>query len=247
MFRKILIISGIFILAGTFWFAALRMKNPAVPVGKPEVVTVGVEVGILTAPLLVAQEKGYFKEQGLDVQIRPYQAGKLALEAMLRGEPLDMATVGPVPIAIKALDRNDFSILTTFVYSESDDKIVARKDKGIAAGGDLKGKKVGATFGTSGQFFLTNYIVLSGLSPADVRLVDLKPNDLPEALVNGEVADGKFDTDVPEGPSYTVAIQGAGLVINGAPISVAGNADINFKADGNLVVNTDLTAGRDSI
>ena len=186
------IISGLVLLlvvgAGVFGFVRLRGTGSNESyTGQTEKVTIGVEVGILTAPILVAQEKGYFKEQGLDVQIKPYQAGKLALEAMFSGEPLDMVTVGPVPIALKALGRDDFSILTTFVYSESDDKIVARKDKGITTGSDLKGKRIGVTLGTSGQFFLSNYLILNGLSAADVHMVDLKPDDLPEAFLSGEV------------------------------------------------------------
>jgi adhesin HecA-like repeat protein len=58
------------------------------------------------------------------------------------------------------------------------------------------------------------------------------------ALVNGEVEDGVFDTQVGEG-GYTTAIPGAGLYLGGSPISAF---SIGYVADGNLVVNTDLTA-----
>jgi uncharacterized repeat protein (TIGR01451 family) len=69
----------------------------------------------------------------------------------------------------------------------------------------------------------------------------LADGDVP--LDDGEVTDGIFNTDVTEGPDYTVAIPGAGLVINGAAIVVPG--DIRYSADGDLVINTDLTAGDD--
>jgi hypothetical protein len=57
-------------------------------------------------------------------------------------------------------------------------------------------------------------------------------------LVGGELDDGFFDTQTPEG-AYTTVIPGAGLVINGGPISASG---IDYRADGDLVINTDLTA-----
>jgi len=58
------------------------------------------------------------------------------------------------------------------------------------------------------------------------------------ALTDGEVEDGRFDTQILEG-GYVTLIAGAGLVINGAPI-IARN--ITYKATGDLVVNTDLTS-----
>jgi hypothetical protein len=61
------------------------------------------------------------------------------------------------------------------------------------------------------------------------------------ALVQGEVENGFFDTLIPEG-GYTSIILGAGLVINDGPISAR---NITYRADGNLVINTDLNAKDD--
>ncbi len=57
-------------------------------------------------------------------------------------------------------------------------------------------------------------------------------------LVAGELADGVFDTRRPEG-GYTTRIRGAGLVVDGSPISAP---NVNFSADGNLVINTSVTS-----
>jgi FG-GAP repeat len=58
------------------------------------------------------------------------------------------------------------------------------------------------------------------------------------ALTAGEVGDGRFDTNITEG-GYTTVIAGAGLVVNGVPVIAQ---SITYRADGNLVVNTNLTA-----
>lgn len=65
------------------------------------------------------------------------------------------------------------------------------------------------------------------------------PADGDVLLDDGELNDGFFDTAIPEGPDYTVAIAGAGLRIHGAAIS---NFSQDFSADGGMTVNTDLTA-----
>jgi hypothetical protein len=62
------------------------------------------------------------------------------------------------------------------------------------------------------------------------------------ALVDGEVDDGVFDTQRPEG-AYARVIPGAGLVLGGTPIVV--RRDMNYRADGNVTVYADLTAGDD--
>ena len=165
----------------------LNKKITKIDIGKTEKVNVGIEVGMLTAPILIAEHNGYFKEQGLEVNFKPFQAGKLALESMLLGDSVDIVTVGPVPITLKSFNRQDFSIFTTFVSSDSDDKIIARKDKGINTMTDLKGKKIGLTVGTSCQFFVDSILVFNGISTSDVQTVDLKPNDLSEALESGKV------------------------------------------------------------
>ncbi len=57
-------------------------------------------------------------------------------------------------------------------------------------------------------------------------------------LDSGELDDGFFDTLIPEG-NYTTVDEDAGLSIHGAAIS---SANIDFSANGNIVVNTNLTA-----
>lgn len=61
------------------------------------------------------------------------------------------------------------------------------------------------------------------------------------ALVGGEVEDGLFDTLVPEG-GYVRVIPGAGLVVNGGPISAR---NVTYRAQGDVVINADLDADLD--
>ena len=63
-----------------------------------EAVTLGVETSLLPAAVWVAEHKGLFKEEGLDVTIKEFNSGSASLSAMLNGEGIDIAAAAPTPI-----------------------------------------------------------------------------------------------------------------------------------------------------
>lgn len=148
--------------------------------------TLGVETSLLPAAVWVAENKGYFKEEGLDLEIKEFDSGKLSFLAML-DSGVDISTVAPTPIMFNSFKRQDFSIFATFVYSYDDVKVIARKDKGIKTAADLKGKRVGTPAGTTGQFFLSSFLIYKGLNASEIQEVDIAPSDLPGALEKNRV------------------------------------------------------------
>ncbi len=158
--------------------------------GKPDEidkVTLGVESSLLPAAVWVAENKGYFQEEGLDLTIKEFDSGKSSFLAMLEGEGVDISTVAPTPIMFSSFDRQDFYIFSTFAYAYEDIKVIAHGDKGITAAVDLKGKKIGTPLGTTGQFFVETFLIQNGLLPSDVEIVDIAPSQLPDALNNSLV------------------------------------------------------------
>jgi NitT/TauT family transport system substrate-binding protein len=65
--------------------------------------------------------------------------------------------------------------------------IVARRDRGISVPAALTGKRVGATIGTSGDYYLWAFLIRHRLSPGDVELVDLPPGRLAQELASGSI------------------------------------------------------------
>ena len=63
------------------------------------------------------------------------------------------------------------SIIATIQTSDIGNAILARKDKGILTLGDLKGKKIAATLGTTSDFFLDAILAVNGISRKDVEIV----------------------------------------------------------------------------
>ena len=155
--------------------------------GPIEKVTLGVESSLLPAAVWIAENKGYFEENGLEITIKEFDSGKASLVAMLDNDAgIDISAAAPTPIMFNSFDREDFYIFSTFAYAYEDIKVIANKDSGIADANDL-GKKIGTLMGSTGEFFTEAFLIYNSISFDDVEMVDVAPSDLPEALNNGQI------------------------------------------------------------
>lgn len=182
--RRMLAGIAILVLIGiSFGGCSPSMENP----GITEKVTIGISAtSLLPALIHVAEEKGYFLEEGIDIVIEGYPTGKAALEATFNGE-VDMGTVAETPVVFNSFERDDFAVFTTIVGSVQHCKVIARKDRGINTPQDLIGKKLATTIGTTAHFFMAVFFAINGMDISDVEIIDLKPGEMVEEIVNGEV------------------------------------------------------------
>ncbi len=155
------------------------------PAESLEKITFGSSATHKIGAVFVGKSKGYFEEEGIDLTIKQFGSGKASFEAMLRDE-VEISAVADTPIMLESFKREDYYIIAG-MYTSFDDKIIARKDKGISSIADLQGKRVGLTKGTNAQFVLDLFLIHEGISPSEVEVVDIKPLNLPSALENGEV------------------------------------------------------------
>ena len=103
----------------------------------------------------MSEEKGYFEEMGLNLDIKEYDSGRASLTALLEGDKnIDICTVAPTPIMFNSFERHDYVIIATFVYSWTDIKVSANQGNGVNSAEDLIGKKIGVPLGTTAQFFV---------------------------------------------------------------------------------------------
>jgi len=140
-----------------------------------------------SAATIVAYRKGYFSKRGLDVDVRRFPSGKLALDAVLGGGA-NFATVAETPVVFAGFANLPAVVLATISYSSDSCKVAARKDLGVGGPSGLKGKKVATAVGTSAEFFMEAFLKGNGLSRSDVEVVTLKPEDMPSALSRGDIA-----------------------------------------------------------
>ena len=140
----------------------------------------------IAGPVYIAFTKGYFEDEGLDVTLQPQTSGKASLNAVIEGKA-DLGTVAETPIMHAGLREEKTYMIATIHHSDENTVIVARKDKGISIPNDLKNKKIGVSVGTNGEFFLDSILIMHGILSSEIEYVNLKPEEMFYALVNGEV------------------------------------------------------------
>ena len=83
-----------------------------------EKITLGAEASLVTPAVWVAENKDYFQENELEVDIKTFESGKRSFPTMLEGGDVDLSTVAPTPIMFNSSKRDDLSVPATFVYCE---------------------------------------------------------------------------------------------------------------------------------
>jgi|UPI00068E098D NitT/TauT family transport system substrate-binding protein len=136
-------------------------------------------------PLFLARDKGFFKEEGLEVEISVIQ-GLAERKAALKGNKVDgVATTLDIESTLEA-EGVPLTIVWALDDSYGGDGIVARKD--IKSVADLKGKTVALDVGTTSHFFLLNCLEKAGLSEDDIVMVQSgSAGDAGQAFVAGKV------------------------------------------------------------
>jgi NitT/TauT family transport system substrate-binding protein len=103
--------------------------------------------------------------------------------------------------------------------------VVARQDRAIRSPGDLRGRRIGLTTGTSAHFWLDSFLLRHQLVLADVHLQHVPAEGLAAALASGEV-----DAVATWQPYLDVAQDAVGN--NGVLLTMAGIYDAPWSLAG---------------
>lgn len=158
---------------------------PAPPL-QPLPLTIAVSPKYIGSGLvLVAQAKGYFAQQGLQVTLLPHTSGRDAQDAVLARQA-DIATVGDTPLTFAILARQPVTLVATIFKAGGAHAIVGRSDP-KRPGDALQGRRVGVTLNSDSHFLLSVLLARQGHTLADVSLVPMPPQAMADALREGRV------------------------------------------------------------
>lgn len=133
---------------------------------------------------IVAKGKNFFDAHGLDVQVTNFTTGKQCLETVVGGGA-DIATTAEAPTTAAAMANQSIAFLARMEYSYL--KTLTAANAGIETIADLKDKRIGYTAGTGGEVYTLMLLKKVGLSSNDVRLVNLRPQEMVPALASGSI------------------------------------------------------------
>ena len=174
------------IIALYFWQAASRSPKATVPAGPPEKITISTLPIYPAALLFIAQEKGYFRDNGLEVDIQPVETGRICLDYLLAGR-VDIAFMADFVILEEILKGSTSLRILGSPAAVDFIHLLALKDHGIIQPSDLKGKRVGVARSTVAEFFLGRFLTFNDLSLNDVKVTYLNPSEMAAALANNRV------------------------------------------------------------
>ena len=139
-----------------------------------------------SAICVVAVEKGFFKDAGLEVAATRFDNGAACAEALLSGA-VDIASLGDTAVVIATAKGPEVKIIASHSAGENRHRIMAPADSPLKRPEDLKGKRLAVRKGTSAHGGLLMLLDANKLKPGDLRIVDMAPAKMPEALAKGTV------------------------------------------------------------
>lgn len=179
--KNIISLAAVIVLAA---IAATYLANNRSPA--PENLVIADAAQQMFALLYVAEAKGFFADEGLEVSYQKFTSGRDALSSVINGDS-DVATVYETPIVLNSGKGHRVRVLSTLHTSNKNTALIARRDRGIETPADLKGKRIGVSPNTNGEFFLLQFLVNEGVAPDSVELVNVNPQDMVMSLTKGHV------------------------------------------------------------
>jgi NitT/TauT family transport system substrate-binding protein len=159
------------------WPAVLAIAGLAWGAGDAGAVTkvrlaVGGKPALFYLPLSVTERLGYFKDEGLDVEISDFPGGGRALQALMGGSADVVAGSFDHTIQMHAKGQPIVAVVELGRYPGYVLGVLTAKAAGYRGPADLKGMKIGVTAPGSSTHFMARYLMAqAGLKPDDASFI----------------------------------------------------------------------------
>lgn len=138
---------------------------------------------------IIADQKGLFAEEGLNVHANYVQTGKIAMDAVVSGD-LNFGVIVDVNIGfVKFQEGADIKVVSS-IAEKYDDAIVARRDQGIERPADIEGKTLAMLTGTTSHRFADLFIDFYKLDRRKITVLNLSPPSIQASVINGQIPAG---------------------------------------------------------
>ena len=183
--KKVLIVFVLLALIGGFAFAAGQEETG--DSSGDDIITINVshQPAFSHGLLYMARDKGWLEEEGLDLNLILFESGIPQEEAMASGN-VDISMIGSTAVIIgaqrKLVDQRCFGIAAEVTPLFT----IISNDPNVKNPGDLKGKTVVFTVGSSMQYFLDMALAKFGLTEDDINVIHMEPSDAQIAYLAGD-------------------------------------------------------------
>jgi NitT/TauT family transport system substrate-binding protein len=172
------------------------------------ILAVGGKTAVVYLPLTIAEQQGFFKAEGIDVEIQDLQGGAKALQALVGGSADVVIGYYDHTIQMQAKNKDIKAIALLGRYPGLVLGVRSDLAASVTNVAGLKGMKIGVTApGSSTQFMVDYLLSKNGLRPSDVSIVGIGAASTAVAAIEQRQVDALVNMD----PMITV-LESRGLV-----------------------------------
>ncbi len=135
--------------------------------------------------LYLAQEKGFYREAGVEVRLVEFSSLSDARRAYERGQIDGLGTTVVEVMQARSLPGRNLQIVDVVDYSDGADVILATPE--LAGQESLRRARVGVELGSLGIYVLVRALEEQGLTLEDITIVSLDQLSMQQAYENGEL------------------------------------------------------------
>ena len=148
--------------------------------------------GLATSlPIYIGIQKGFFEEEGVDVELLKVTSGNEVFNALLRSEidvgelPIDPLILGGAQseTGVSVFLLGEFSNMSNREF----DALVVSPGSSIRSLSDLTSKKIGVFPGVTAKTFLAHYLKQKSVDISEIEFIELPPTTQLQALSAGSI------------------------------------------------------------
>ena len=147
-------------------------------------INMGIEPWIGYAPWYIAQDKGFFKKNGIDVKITNFNTDDQQNAAFIANH-LEVSNIATHTSLLLAQEEVPAKIVLVEDKSLTADAVIAPDP--IKSIKDLKGKSVAYEQGTTSDILIHYALAQNGMSTDDINVVPMNASDAGNAVIAGKV------------------------------------------------------------
>lgn len=151
--------------------------------GETTEVTIGTTAWPTNMFFYLANEKGFFEQEGVNVNIQDFSSTTESTNAFVGGQ-IDFCTFASSETVAPFFQGGDISVILETDKSNGSEGLVAKSD--IKSVADLKGKSIATQLYSVDHMFLLTLLNDNGMTEDDVNIVDMSIQESGTAFIAGQ-------------------------------------------------------------
>jgi sulfonate transport system substrate-binding protein len=140
----------------------------------------------------VASATDTWGQAGLALDTTVFPTGRNGIDAVLAGQA-DFGICTDTPFITASLRGLKPVIIAAYAKTSTGNRIIVRSDR-VRTAAEFRGKTVATVIGGAGHYLLTRFLSAKGVPAGEVKVINMSPPDMVNALAKGDIDAFAWDT-----------------------------------------------------